>query len=420
LYSTEKGDSKIFTRRLKTFIQGQSRNYHVLLIRGVVASFLSRLVMDFNNLYIIALGATPFQLSTVRALGAAADALVSVPAGWLSDTYSLKKIMIFGMLIQALSVAFYAFAQSWEWIIMAMILASLTMALVFRVQMILVVNSLPSGSRATGLGMRTTIMQAFSIVAPTIGGVLIHYFGGISVEGIRPLYYIQLIGIAVIGIYVSLQLEEKSTSIATHTRSFLGQYREMLRTGVGMKRFVVLQALGSITWGMVMPFPMVYAAEFKGADSLTIGYMGTCMVLVSMFLAVPMGSLADRKGRKLTIFLTRPFMYGCYLLLILAPKGAPLLLLIAWSMRGVMMASNAWTTISMEMAPPEYRGRWTGFTAFFQSLMRVPAMILGGYLYESVDPTLVFIIPILVDALLRMPLLATVPETLKNKPRPQE
>jgi len=97
LYSTEKGDSKIFTRRLKTFIQGQSRNYHVLLVRGVVASFLSRLVMDFNNLYIIALGATPFQLSTVRALGAAADAFVSVPAGWLSDTYSLKKIMIFGI-----------------------------------------------------------------------------------------------------------------------------------------------------------------------------------------------------------------------------------------------------------------------------------------------------------------------------------
>ncbi|MDH5439589.1 MAG: MFS transporter [Candidatus Bathyarchaeota archaeon] len=396
-------------------MQGQSRNYYVLLMRGVVATFLSRLVMDFNNLYIIALGASPFQLSTVQALGSAADALVSVPAGWLSDTYSLKKIMIFGMLVQALSVAFYAFAQSWEWIIVAMILASLTMALVFRVQMILVVNSLPSGSRATGLGMRTTIIEAFSILAPTIGGVLIYYFGGISVEGIRPLYYIQLIGITVISIYVSLQLEDKRTSVATHIRSFLGQYNDMLRTGVGMKRFVLLQTLGSITWGMLMPFPMVYVAEFKGADSLTIGYMGTCMVLVSMFLAVPMGSLSDRKGRKLTVFVTRPFMYGCYLLLILAPEGAPLLLLIAWSMRGVMMASNAWTTITIEMAPPEYRGRWIGFTAFFQNLMRVPAMILGGYLYESVDPTLVFIIPILVDAILRMPILATIPETLKNK-----
>jgi hypothetical protein len=41
-------------------------------------------------------------------------------------------------------------------------------------------------------------------------------------------------------------------------------------------------------------------------------------------------------------------------------------------------------------------------------------MLLGGYLYESVSPELVFIIPIVVDVLVRMPLLTTVPDTLRK------
>ena len=82
----------------------------------------------------------------------------------------------------------------------------------------------------------------------------------------------------------------------------------------------------------------------------------------------------------------------------------------------MMMSSfGAWMTMSMEMVPREYRGRWTGFNSLFQNLIRVPAMLLGGYLYENVNPVLVFIIPIIVDALVRMPILATVPETLKEQ-----
>ncbi|MFQ6052783.1 MAG: MFS transporter [Candidatus Bathyarchaeia archaeon] len=389
----------------------------MLLIRGIFATFLTKLVENFSNLYIVSLGATRFQLSMVRAAGSAVNALISIPTGWLVDTYSIKRIMILGMLIQILSIAFYAFARSWVWIIGAMVLTYLTMTLVWRTQSIFIANSLADHNRAMGYGMRLAIIQVFSILAPTIGGTLVHHFGGISVEGIRPLYYIQLVGFIVLSIYVSLRLEEVRTDAEAGKGSLILQFREMFRAGVGMKRFALLQALGSITWGLSMPFPFVYAADFKGADSLTIGYMGTCFTLISMLLAVPMGSLADTRGRKFTIFLTRPFFYGSFLLLVFAPRGAPWLLLVAWGMRGVMMSSNAWMTMSMEMVPQEYRGRWMGFNSLFQNLIRVPAMLLGGYLYESVNPVLVFLIPVVVDALVRMPILATVPDTLQRGTR---
>jgi len=403
-----------FLKRIWEFTSQQSRNYKVLLMRSVIASFLSQLVQNFSSLYIVELGATAFQLSQVRAVGSAASAIVSVPAGWLSDVYSTKKVIVLGMVLQVLSVGCYAFAQDWRWIILAMILATLTMTLVFRMQNIIVANSLTDTNRARGYAMRTTIMQFFSIFAPTIGGFLVHFFGGISVEGIRPLYFIQLVGYVGILGYVGYNLEDVEVESRVEARELIGHYREMFATSKYLGRFAILQALGSLTWGLSMPFPFVYAAEFKGADSLIIGYMGTCNVLVSMLLAIPLGGLADTKGRKYSIYLTRPFFYASYLLLVFAPEGAGWVLLLAWCMRGVMMASSAWMTMSMEMVPREFRGRWTGFIGLLQNLIRVPAVLLGGYLYESVNPALVFIIPIFVDLLIRIPLLRTIPDTMKR------
>jgi MFS family permease len=401
--------------RLSKFVRGQSSNYNVLLIRGAVTQFFTHLVQNFNNLYIVELGATPFQLSTVRSVGSVVSAMVSIPAGWLSDKYSIKKIMVLGILIQIFSVVFYALANDWTWIIVALIFATLTMTLVHRTESIFIANSLTDRNRAMGYGMRTTIIQFFSIFAPTIGGMLVHFFGGISVEGIRPLYYIQLVGLMVISIFVILKLVDVEVKKDNRARDFIGDYRQMLNSGTCLKRFAFLQSLGSLTWGMSMPFTYVYVADFKGANSLIIGYMGTCLVLVSMLIAIPLGSLADKKGRKFTIFISRPFFWASYILLVQAPHGTARILLLAWSMRGIFWGGlNAWDTMRLEMVPQEFRGRWVGFIGLIQNLIRVPAMLLGGYLYESVDPRLIFIIPALVDAMIRMPILTTVPDTLKN------
>ena len=70
-----------FLKRLRDFMQSQTSNYKILLTRSVVATFLRQMVENFTNIYIVELGATPIQLSVVRAVGAGASAIVSIPAG---------------------------------------------------------------------------------------------------------------------------------------------------------------------------------------------------------------------------------------------------------------------------------------------------------------------------------------------------
>lgn len=401
--------------KFREFLSKQSKNYKVLLVRGIGAQSFQQLVMNFNSLYIVELGASAFQLSTVRAVGSVVSAAISLPVGWLSDVYSIKKIMTLGMIIQILSVAFYAFALDWRWIIAAVVCATLTMTLVFRIENIILANSLADHNRARGYGTRETIMRVFSVFAPTIGGLIVHLFGGISVEGIRPLYYIQLVGFSAVSLFVIWKLDDIDVDRNERRNNFLEEYREMFNSGKNLKMFAILQSMGSITWGLSMPFPFVYAADFKGADAILVGYMGTSFGLIAMLLAIPMGIWADKRGRKFTIFLTRPFFYASYILLILAPPEASWVLLLAWSCRGVMMSSRSWMTMSMEMVPQKFRGRWTGFLSLLSNAIRVPAMLLGGYLYESGNPELVFIIPVLVDLFVRMPMLTRIPETMKKE-----
>lgn len=401
--------------KFREFLSKQSKNYKVLLVRGIGAQSFQQLVMNFNSLYIVELGASAFQLSTVRAVGSVVSAAISLPVGWLSDIYSIKKIMTLGMIIQILSVAFYAFALDWRWIIAAVVCATLTMTLVFRIENIILANSLADHNRARGYGTRETIMRVFSVFAPTIGGLIVHLFGGISVEGIRPLYYIQLVGFSAVSLFVIWKLDDIEVDRNERRNNFLEEYREMFNSGKNLKMFAILQSMGSITWGLSMPFPFVYAADFKGADAIIIGYMGTSFGVIAMLLAIPMGIWADKRGRKFTIFLTRPFFYASYILLILAPPEASWVLLLAWSCRGVMMSSRSWMTMSMEMVPQKFRGRWTGFLSLLSNAIRVPAMLLGGYLYESGNPELVFIIPVLVDLFVRMPMLTRIPETMKKE-----
>jgi hypothetical protein len=70
----------------------------------------------------------------------------------------------------------------------------------------------------------------------------------------------------------------------------------------------------------------------------------------------------------------------------------------------------------LELVPPEQRGRWLGITNTFNSVFRIPAPIIGGLLYQSVNSTLIFLIPFALELFLRAPIcFFKVPEKLKKQ-----
>ena len=71
--------------------------------------------------------------------------------------------------------------------------------------------------------------------------------------------------------------------------------------------------------------------------------------------------------------------------------------------------------MGFELVPPEHMGRWLGIIRFFRMLCAAGMAYLAGAIWDNIGPQYVFLIPIGVDILVRLPLLIGMPETLGSQ-----
>jgi MFS family permease len=214
--------------------------------------------------------------------------------------------------------------------------------------------------------------------------------------------------------YVYMKLTDVLPQAGRDSRaSFLGDMAEVMKGGGKLKAMIVVGALGALVWSTMENFVFLYAAEVKGADELVLGLMTTVSTIAAIIFSVPMNRLADTRGRKFAFTSVRPALWLSFAIVVFADN--PYWLLPAWFLRGLALSSSAYETLMMELVPPEQRGRWLGISNTFSALVRVGAPILGGYLYDSRYPALIFVIPLVVDMVFRIPILHfMVPETLEQ------
>lgn len=402
---------------LADFVKKQSTNFRVLLARKLGYSLLGRLSRQYTSLYAVALGADKIALGTLNSIGSAVSTVLSLPIGRLVDRYSLKKMMLFMMILEVLVPVAYALALNWVMLIPALILFQMTgfRSLAVTVENVYIASSLKDEDRASGFGVSTVISTIGGTLAPIAAAYLVIAFGGINVEGIRPLFFIQLAGLIPLTVFIYLRLAEVSKAggdVRKGVKNFFKDFSTLFEDAKGLRRFIFMECLGDFSMGAVFPFAMVFAVEAKQATPFILGYMGVAATLCNMIFAVPVGRLADKIGRKKTLYMMRPIMYMSYLLIAFAPNAYWLIL--AWAFLGFPWEWIIWSTMSMEMVDESKRGRWSGILMLSRGIVSIPAPIIGGILYQTVDPTALFLLPVVIDLSLRLPTLITTPETLKR------
>ena len=146
--------------------------------------------------------------------------------------------------------------------------------------------------------------------------------------------------------------------------------------------------------------------------------MATATVIARLAFGIPIGRLADTIGRKRVLYLLTPLWYAALLLLAFA-KGPVTLVLYASFLTFYTISTGVTSAMTMEMVPLEEQGRWSGLLGLFAGLVTIPAPIIGGLIWRELGPIYVFLVPIALDLLFRVPLLSTAPETLGG-PNPGE
>lgn len=176
------------------FIGRQQEPFKVNLIRAASQSFLTHLIRQYQPIYILRLGATNFQLGLINSIGGIAGTVIAPPTGWLADKYGIRKVFLIATPLMVLGSMLFTVAWNWIAAIPALLLISLAEELLMIACPMVCGSYLKSEERATGKQLCDAISTLPGLFAPMVAAILVARFGGLTAEGIRPLYYICAIG----------------------------------------------------------------------------------------------------------------------------------------------------------------------------------------------------------------------------------
>ena len=396
------------------FLRRQQRDWRVTVVRTSLDRLAYQMVFPYLSVYIVGLGATATQLGLVNSLGMAAAGLAGPLIGWLIDRHGPRSFYLVGIGLLAVSYLTYALANSWPVTIAAMMAYWLGYSISGHSCATICGNCLANRDRATAMMICETVgAGALGIVGPMLGALIVLSSGGIDPDAIRPLFVIGL-GISVLTfVIVFTQLSRQRWGIGgsgSPRSAVLRDLREVMQ-GRYLKRWLVIAAVGQLPVGMVLAFSQVYAHEVKGADALVLGAMTAAGAVVSIGLAVPLGRLADRVGRKRVLFLTIPLFLLSNLLLIWAP--GPAFLVAAGAFQAFFFLGGPITAaMERELVPAAHMGRWIGIARIVRMLLNAALVLVAGFIWDRVGPEYVFLAFVAIDVAVRVPLLATMPDTL--------
>jgi len=125
-----------------------------------------------------------------------AYALLSYPMGWLSDKLGMKRMVVSGIGIFAITYLGFAFTSTWSVFILLFVLYSLYAASTEGVLKAWLANNLPKTKTATGIGLYNSLQSIATLIASSMAG-LIWVTAGSSI-----VFLISAVGAALAGIYL--------------------------------------------------------------------------------------------------------------------------------------------------------------------------------------------------------------------------
>ncbi len=399
-----------FLRELVQLWRRQKRNWQLVVTHQVVHRFLIQLTEQYTTIFIRMLGASPVQLGWARSAAGISGTLISLPLGIVQDRYSLRKIYLTGISLWLLVPLFYGVAPSWEFVIPGVFLAGLAQRLGSCA--VICDVSLKNRDRATARSLCEGVGAFPTLLAPLLGAGLVTMLGGITLDGIRPLFWLQFVARALLFTYMLTQLTEvvREHSLRPGKVRLLGDFRTLFREGRGVVQCLLFLSLSFIGKTLILTFMYPIAYEVKGAGAFAIGGITVAITLAEALFAAVFGRMADRIGRKKTYYILAPFILAGTFLFAWAPSP-PYLFLAGFFLGFRVIAEVLLSALPVELVPARYIGRWRGLIGLCTGLVGIPAPILGGYLWEWVGPEYIFVAVGLIDVLVVLPLIRSLPET---------
>ncbi len=287
----------------------------------------------------------------------------------------------------AFSMLIFAFAPSWEYIVIGLIISNV--ALLYQPALFsIMIDSLPSHRRAEGFAI-TNLSMIPGIIAPTLGGFLILQYG--TIEGMRIGYFLLFI-FSFISALLRIKLKETVKVVRANRVRFFESFKILGELRRRAKGLILTNMLVSGAGGMIGYFVVKYAYTYT--SSVIYGIAMGLITLFMVFLSIPFGKKADL-GRKEKYYVLGIALLSISLLIFIVPSILALFSYAVLTGMGMALMQPASQGLIGDYVAIQNRGRYTGVYLFLSYISAMFLSGIAGYIYQM-NSSLLFLLSALI------------------------
>ncbi len=353
----------------------------------------------FQSIFFKALGMPLVYIALIAAISSVVTAAALILGGYLADAYGRRKVIVIFSTISAGSALMYVFINSWQIILIPVIISALCSIYTPAFNSILT-ESMREDMRPTGFASFAMLNTLPAIFAPFIGGLLMVHYGDIN--GIKIAFFISgmlgLVAMFVRAIKLGETYKPKQRlkePFLKHIRDVLNGYAYALKKANGDAKKLLMYAItSSIAASFTTIFISLYLVNQLNLSPLTYGLLSGITGIATVIVLIPTVRIIKRAGLKKAAILSALFS-PLSMFIFVSSNGMNDLL--AWSVTGGVggaLAQPSMSTLQGNLSEKEIRGRLMALFSVMPLLAAFPAQILSGYLYANVSYLSTFLISI--------------------------
>jgi DHA1 family multidrug resistance protein-like MFS transporter len=342
---------------------------------SLYSSFMSLFFQEFGiPLGEIGLFFTVFSLT---------NALVSIPAGYISDRMGRKILISCSLFFLAAVVLGYSLAETAAQLLTLRALHGASFGFIFPIARAYVMDKTTEENRGQTMGAFIFIVSLAQMVAPTTGGILRDQLGRF-----HPLFYLSAVLAVGAGVFLLIAVKDFGTGFSMQKMRL--PTRELFKNRVFT---VILLMFGMLFLGggIVGPFVSIFAMEELGMSYTSLGTLFSIYSIIYAVSQLVAGTLSDRYGRK-TLLVYPLFIYVAGILLSgLSPHQWMFIFMYLCVAVGAGPYSTVAYSLIGDRVKPELRGTANGAITTVQNCGLIIGPLVGSRIVDVTNVRVPFV-----------------------------
>lgn len=360
-----------------------------IIALGLVSFFAdisSEMVYPIIPLYLTsAFGATPALVGLIEGIAESLASLLKVFSGYITDKYKNKKPVAFiGYATGLIYKISLIFAASWSGILGARVIDRIGKGIRTAPRDVMVCDSAEEGHVGKAFGIHKALDMAGSAI-----GIFIAYYLLKSSNGYfdyKKLFFISMIP-AALGLFMFFFIKEKHEIRVVKQREPF--WNNIKKLNSQLKLYLLVAFI--FTLGNSSNTFLLLRAKIVGFDDTTIILLYFIYNITASLLAIPLGKLSDKIGRKRVLVSGYIVFSVVYLSFAFAYNKT--IMIAAFVLYGVYTAMIAGVERAFitEISPTELKGTMLGLHSTIVGISLLPASTLAGVLWNLFGAEVPFI-----------------------------